>query len=112
MNIFTLFVLTLLILSIANNILMYNKCYISRNLPTYDSHLKSNIGFLPINIYYPYQKGNEETINKIKKLLSEFNSEIYVTYGSPSFDDYIKINEMSPNVKTEINNVITSEEIN
>lgn len=98
MDTFTIFIVILLILSIANNLLMYNKCYISRNLPTYDSRLKSTIGFLPINVYYPYKSGNYNTINEIKTALSKIqnnsNSNLYVTYETTSFDDYIKINEM------------------
>lgn len=95
MDTFTIFIVILLILSIANNLLMYNKCYISRNLPTFDSRLKSTIGFMPINLYYAYGPGNYEFIENIKTNLYKLqNKNSYITFGEPTFDEYIKINEM------------------
>ncbi len=94
-------------MSIANNLLMYNKCYISRNLPTYDPRLKSTIGFLPINLYYPYGNGNQDMINEVKSVLSQIQNKtkLYVTYGPPTFDDYVKINEIDNS-----QNLVISEE--
>ena len=94
MDTFTIFIIILLILSIANNLLMYNKCYISKNLASYDSHIKSTIGYLPIHVYYHYGSGNIDMINKIKSSLAQIKN-AYVTYESTSFDDYVKINEMN-----------------
>lgn len=103
MDTFTIFMVILLILSIANNLLMYNKCYISRNLPTYDPRLKSTIGFMPINIYYAYGSGNQEMIKNIKTNLSQLQEKdkFQVTFGEPTFDEYIKINEMNNTVVQE-----------
>lgn len=101
MDTFTIFIVILLILSIANNILMYSKCYISRNLPTYDPRLKSTIGFLPVNVYYLYGTNNQELIENIKNNFYQFQSKqsdkIHITFGDPTLDDYVKINEMANN---------------
>ena len=86
----------LLILSIANNFIMYNKCYISKHLITYDGNLKTSIGFQPINIYYPYGPDNEKLLNEIKLYLSNLQAKnkMYVTYGLPLPGDYDEINNM------------------
>lgn len=78
-------------------------------MPTYDPHLRSTIAFLPINVYYPYGPGNEEVIKEIKQNLSNLQNKykLYLTYGAPTFDDYIKINEM---VKANVVKTVLAED--
>lgn len=114
MDNFSILILVLLILSIANNLIMYQKCYISRNLPSYDPKLNSTVGFYPINFYYslsPVQTSetSEETkyytsnnlLDDFKNTLVNFQKKYpnscFVTLGNPSDDDYIKINKLEEN---------------
>ncbi len=111
MNSFTILILLLLILSIANNLVMYHKCYISKNL-IYDAQnnilnqaLDSNIGVYSANIYYtknnlPTQCSNGNSsenviIGDIKNILTQFENKnknkCVITYGSPTSYDYEKI---------------------
>ena len=105
MDSFTILILILLILSIANNLIMYQKCYISRNLPTFDSKLNSSIGFFPINFYYVMKSDDYSILDKLKELLGQYQntnkSECFVTYENPSFDDYLKINSLQNNVQQQ-----------
>lgn len=106
MDSFLIIILILLIVSIANNLIMYNKCYISRNLPTFDSKLNSTIGFYPINFYYVINKNTSEEsvqpnlqiVDNLKTLLMQYQSQnssnCFITWGNPSNDDYNKINSM------------------
>ena len=98
MDSFTMFILILLILSVANNLIMYQKCYISRNMPTFDSRLNSSVGFLPINFYYILDSEDYSISNDLKKIISQYqlsnSKKCFVTYGDPSLDDYNKINSL------------------
>jgi len=69
---FTILILILLILSIANNFIMYKKMFMYRDLSLTDSNVSPDIGFYPVNVYY--QKtcpGNTE--NKCYDFKSENN---------------------------------------
>ena len=85
-------------LSIANNILMYSKCYISKNLSFYDPKLKSTIKVIPINLYYVYDVYDENIINEIKSYLHKIKiknaNKFDFVIGNPTCEDYQKINQM------------------
>lgn len=98
MNTFVLIIITLLILSIANNFLMYNKCYVNKNVnaPT----VSPNIALLPINIYYlksdkPNDPSSNIFINDLKAKIFEIENnnkdKCVVTIGEPSNYENTKI---------------------
>lgn len=89
-------------LSIANNILMYSKCYISKNLSFYDPKLKSTIKVIPINLYYvsnQNDQNDENIINEIKsdlhKIKIKNSNKFDFVIGNPTCEHYQKINQMS-----------------
>jgi hypothetical protein len=88
---------------------MYQKCYVSRNLPTFDSKLISTVGFYPVNFYYLNDTTNatnsDNLLDNFKMIVSQFQSKnlekCFITFGNPSDDDYIKINKLKV-TKTDV----------
>lgn len=97
MDTFTIFITILLILSVVNNIFMYNKYYISRNIPSFDSFLNKSIIFFPLNIYYSENENGDEITKIIKNFCSELQNRynVYFTYATPTIEEYEKINNLS-----------------
>lgn len=110
MNSFTILLLILLILSIANNFIMYHKCYISRNITSVDPKLDPNIGFYPVNIYYlknnnvsamqcPSSESSGSIIiddikNNLEQYVNKNKTKCVITYGEPTSYEYQKIKSL------------------
>lgn len=98
MSYFTMLILLLLILALANNLIMYNKCYVSNSIKAYDPNINKNISIYPVNIYI--SKQNEEKIsadikNILDKYASENNNKLIVVFGYPTENDISKINTLA-----------------
>jgi hypothetical protein len=94
MNTFTIFVLILLMLSIANNLIMYNKCYVSRNIETIDPRLKNHISYSPINIYHTQHDNLTNTLKMLNDYCDKHKKTCFISHGTPNYEDYKKINKL------------------
>lgn len=100
-------IIVLLILSIANNLLMYYKCHSSKSLSSLDHNLNSDLDVMTINVYY--KKDNVQTkcynhssigvpvIDNLKSMLTQYESKnkCVILYSNPTHTEYIKINDLS-----------------
>lgn len=100
-------IIILLILSVTNNLLMYNKCYLSKSLSSMDHNVNSDIDVMTVNIYY--KKDNDKSkcynhptvgtpvIDNLKSMLAQYetNNKCVVLYSNPTHAEYEKINKLA-----------------
>lgn len=71
-------------------------------MPYFDPNVKYPIEFLPINVYYTKKSPDDlQVVNDIRALLSDYqksnSTSCYITYGTPTFDDYNVVNSLVNN---------------
>lgn len=100
MSIRTYLILTILLLSVSiiNNVIMYNKCYINNKLN--DPFVPENIGMYTINIYYNKNSYPEKGIYEaLHPYIDEFKnnniSKYVVTYNKPTSDQYKQMTQLT-----------------
>jgi hypothetical protein len=108
MDYFTFIILILLIISIANNWLMYNKSYFYSNKLESDINIVPHVGVITPKIYYSKQSFTE---NQIKQKFNTITNELnkidgtYVVYNPITEADYLNINAMASKCSKHINDI-------
>jgi hypothetical protein len=98
-----IFLIILLIISVINNLIMYNKCYKKNTIPNILDNLPEDINYSNFMIFYKNQNNN--LINKFNNWINQFeeqNPNSILVYKN--FGDIIDINEgLYYNIKKNLN---------
>jgi hypothetical protein len=107
MDIYMTLIIMLLIFSVANNFVMYNKCYNNKSpflSPiNADNRVKTNVKITDVHIYCKNDDGANNSNNShdliLKKYLKQYEQNNYkdvvITIGNPNAYDYRRINNLN-----------------